>query len=530
MSGSAPGAPRPDRPVLNTQQGRAAVVPRLIMLDQHDQLTSAHVKLAAHALGRSERTVWRWLATARATGRHSTVARARFTITPEIRRLLALWGGNASAVHRELKQQAVAVPGLKVPSLATLHRALRRDLTRGERAGLARGETARRAFDVFAKRPTGHRNAAWEGDHKCVPVQVWVEDELVQPWVTWFIDCSSKGIPGVAVTPHAPSRDAVLAALRTALDRNQPFGPFGGLPGLVRVDRGKEFLCTTVTSAMAAYAVPVIDLPAYNPHLKGTIEALNDAVEEMLFVSLPRYVHRQTLTGKRTADPDAPALTFEAFVEKLLTWVRWWNTEHQPKRLDGRTPREAWLADPTPLYDVPAGQLAHFGLEDDGRTRVITTQGVQWRNRQYVAPWMVGKAGLQVILRHLPHHDTTIEVFDMHNEHLGTAVLADAASPEQVRALRNARTAKARRLRADLKAAEKLRRERFEAVTTATPPQRLGTLTAAEADTELAGETAVDIRRQANPGYVPHQSVPDGWAQPVPPQSTPSHGDQEEAQ
>jgi putative transposase len=525
VSGSTPDAPRLLPPILADQQVRAATVQRLFTLDQCELLTTAHVKLAALALGRSERTVWRWLATARSTGCHLPVSRERFTITPKIRRLLVLWGGNASAVHRDLKRQAADDPGLTVPSLTTLHRALRRDLTAGDRAGLAHGEAARRAHDIYAQRPAQERNAAWEGDHKCVPVEVWVEDELTRPWVTWFIDCATRVITGAAVTPHAPSTDAVLAALHMAIDRSGTFGPAGGLPGLVRVDRGKDYLSTAVSSALGALVVPVVDLPAYTPHLKGTVEALNRTVEQMLFVSLPRYVHQPKLTGKRVADPDAPALTFEAFVKLLLEWVQWWNTEHKPKPLKGRTPMETWRADPTPVYDVPAEHLAFFGLQDDGRTRTIGTHGVLWRNRHYIGPWMVGLTGTRVSLRYLPHHDNSIEVFDMHGAHLGTAFLASAATPEQVRQVSNARKAKARRLHADAKAAAKLRRERFEAVTSATPPQRLQALTQQEAETELADANAPDLARLANPGYIPHRPAPDDWARPLPPDTAPSASD-----
>jgi hypothetical protein len=52
-----------------------------------------------------------------------------------------------------------------------------------------------------------------------------------------------------------------------------------------------------------------------------------------------------------------------------------------------------------------------FALEDDGRTRTITTGGVTWRRRAYIAPWMVGRTGTKVRTRHLPHHDAQIEVF-----------------------------------------------------------------------------------------------------------------------
>lgn len=158
------------------QAGRAAAMPRLLDLDERGELTAAHVRLVAQALGKTERTVWRWLAAALQDQRFARVEASRFTITAEIRRLLALRGGNASRVHAELMQRAAEDPDAPaVPSLSTLHRAIRRDLTRGERAGLKSGEAARRAHDVFRQRPPTHRNAVWEGDHKHVPVEVDVE-------------------------------------------------------------------------------------------------------------------------------------------------------------------------------------------------------------------------------------------------------------------------------------------------------------------------------------------------------------------
>lgn len=81
--------------------------------------------------------------------------------------------------------------------------------------------------------------------------------------------------------PGDPSRESVLAALRSAVLREDPYGPFGGLPEKVRVDRGKDFLSRTVTAAFGLLDVTVEDLPAYTPHLKGTVEGLNRAVESM---------------------------------------------------------------------------------------------------------------------------------------------------------------------------------------------------------------------------------------------------------
>ncbi len=286
---------------------RGPAVRRLLALRAGKGLTAGHVRVAADALGVSERTVRRWLA---AAGRDEAAAdepgaRAqtsrRFTITPEVRGLLALWKGNVRAVHRELVLRAAreSPPG-GAPSLTTLHRAIRRDLTPGERAGLAGGERAARKHDVFLARPRSWRNYVWETDHVQAPVLVEVEGRACRPWITWFTDCATNAITGVAVTPGDPSRESVLAALRSAVLREEPYGPFGGLPEKVRVDRGKDFLSRTVTAAFDLLDVTVEELPAYTPHLKGTVEGLNRAVESMFLAALPGYV-RQPRHDKRAS-------------------------------------------------------------------------------------------------------------------------------------------------------------------------------------------------------------------------------------
>ncbi|MDG9720110.1 Mu transposase C-terminal domain-containing protein [Streptomyces sp. DH24] len=132
----------------------------------------------------------------------------------------------------------------------------------------------------------------------------------------------------------------------------------------------------------------------------------------MFLVSLPGYTRRARPVGVHRPDEVGDLLSFADFVEALLGWVRWWNTGHRPSVLaSGLTPMAAWEADPTPVEDVPEEQLAFFSLEDDGRVRKISTSGVRWRRRFYIAPWMVGHVGTRVRLRYLPHHDGQVEVF-----------------------------------------------------------------------------------------------------------------------
>ncbi|EPD54441.1 hypothetical protein HMPREF1211_08563 [Streptomyces sp. HGB0020] len=517
--GGAVGAGQGGLPAASRSALRGPAVRRLLALRAGKGLTAGHVRVAAGALGVSERTVWRWLA---AAGRDEAAAdepgaRAqtgtRFTITPEVRGLLALWKGNVRAVHRELVLRAAREsPPANAPSLTTLHRAIRRDLTPGERAGLAGGERAARKHDVFLARPRGWRNQVWETDHLQVPVLVEVEGRARRPWITWFTDCATNAITGVAITPGHPSRESVLSALRSAVLREEPYGPFGGLPEKVRVDRGKDFLSRTVTAAFDLLDVTVEDLPAYTPHLKGTVEGLNRAVESMFLAALPGYV-RQPRPGKRPSRPkDEVLLGFEEFTARLLAWTSWWNTQHQPAPLRGRTPREAWQDDPTPLRDVPAADLWTFTLEDAG-TRTLTTRGIRFKKRDYVGAWMTGQAGIQVRIRFMPHHDHRIEVYHAATgRYLGPADLADQASDEQVRAVRRARTARSRRLKKELEAVQ---RERYAAVNQPAAPQLLGALTTAQAEAELAETAGTGLSQLAMPDVIPPTAPPADWRTPA---------------
>ncbi|RRQ26222.1 ISNCY family transposase [Rhodococcus sp. Eu-32] len=482
-------------------------------MNERGELTSDHVRLSAQTLGVAERTVWRWLAVRR--DKVEPVARQRFRLDNALRVRLAYWRGNVLALHRELVA-AEKAGGPAAPSKSALYRAVAADVTAGDRAGLRAGERARRNFDVFLKRPPSHRNAVWEADHVEAPVQVDVEGRLVKPWVTWFVDAAHDVILGVAVTPRTPNRESVLAALRAAVMRREPYGPAGGLPAAVRIDRGKDFLSRTVGEALGAFAVRVDDLPAYSAHLKGTVETINGAAEKMLFAALPRYTHRQTQINGTPTDPSQPPLPFEAFTAEVLTWVRWWNSEHAIAELGERTPLQSWDADPTPLHDVDETRLWMFTLDDDRRARKITTKGVAFgRGRHYVADWMTGLVGATVRIRYMPHHHGEIEVFDAGTgKHLGTAVLADSASPEDRAKVHRARARKARQLRADLAAAERDRRVRYATSTVPEPAKRLDAMTTAEVAAVLGAERDSDLARWARPDLIRFDPPPANWRLP----------------
>ncbi|WP_241788074.1 Mu transposase C-terminal domain-containing protein [Streptomyces sp. PRh5] len=231
----------------------------------------------------------------------------------------------------------------------------------------------------------------------------------------------------------------------------------------------------------------------------------------MFLAALPGYA-RQPRSGKRASRPkDEVLLGFEDFTARLLEWTLWWNTEHRPAPLRGRAPLEAWQDDPTPLRDVPAADLWTFTLEDAG-TRTLTTRGIRFKRRDYVGPWMTGQAGIQVRIRFMPHHDHGIEVYHAATgRYLGPADLADQATDEQISAVRRSRAARSRRLKKDLEASQ---RERYATATQPEAPRRLGALTTAQAEAELAQAAGTDLAELALPDLIPPAAPPADWRTP----------------
>lgn len=363
--------------------GRQQAVARVLVLDGRGELTTEHVRLVAASVGFRSGRCGGGL---RSLAGKDVLARESGSGSPSrlgLHARLVSWCGNAAVVHRELVagQAAAVAEGCKaspVPSPATLYRAIRRDLNAGQRAALAGGERARRRHDVHLRRPRPWRNACWEADHTRVPVEVLLDGELVCPWVTWFVGCATNAVAGAACTPHQPSRDAILAALRISLSRDEdvtvPYGPVGGLPSLVRIDRGSGFLSRTVAAAPGAFAVPVEDLPACRPELKGTVEDLNRCAERVFFVSLPGCTHAPSAqlgpgsSRTRSAKADGrELLEFTVFVDLLLEWVVWWNTEDTSQALAGRAAFQVWQDDPIRSMTWP--------LTCCGRSRWRTTDG-----------------------------------------------------------------------------------------------------------------------------------------------------------
>ncbi|WP_055631260.1 Mu transposase C-terminal domain-containing protein, partial [Streptomyces hirsutus] len=507
-------APSSDGPY-DTTSLRAAAVSRLLRRRDAGDLTHHNVCMVAEAFGVHWRTVRRWMDNAAAhNGTYTPQGRRHFTLAPAMHDALARWHGNVTAAYRELVADGLLGSPPRA-SVATFHRAVNRELSPGQRAALSGGETARRRHDVHRLRPHGNRNEVWETDHVEASVFVNVDGKRSKPWITWFIDHATCVICGLAITPHRPSQEAILAAARDAILCGDHHRPFGGLPKKVRVDRGRDFLSSSVDEAFKKFNTELIVLPPYSPHLKGTVESLNAAVKHMLFKGLPGYSHAPRSSRDRRGHALwnlDELLDYETFVTLVLDWVDWWNNDHTIARLHRRTPAQAWHADLTPIDTLTPDDLHTYTLKHTSTPLKITSKGVRWNGAYYVGDWMHGhgSAGEKVRLSHEPHHYHRVELYDADTlRYRGPAFRSDEMSPRESRRLHTARRREADRYAAKASRARENASIRYAATSTAAPPQRLNRLSATQAaaelrelqtrETDLSSETRPDLLHRPKP-------------------------------
>jgi len=486
---------------------RASAVAALLAVRRAEKLPTWRVRSAATDLGVSVRTVWRWLEQAEAQGRLARKSRQCFEVDQDDLVELAYYRGNVSALVR-----ARIADGRLTPGVGAVRKAFARVLPPGRRAGLEVGERARRDFDTYLPPPAGrHRNECWEADHTQMAVHVILPDgRVVMPWATLFLDQATRVLLGWAVAVTA-SQECVLGALRAAIDVDPPNGPMGGVPVAIRFDRGKEFLATAVGLAAASLAIDAKPLPAYTPHLKGSVERVNSSIEQLFLATLPGFVHGACGRNGQLVE-DGPLLGLETLVELFAAFVIEYNTSRAHQGLAGRTPQQVWNADPTPLVVVPPRHLRHLLLARVERT--VSKRGVRLDGRVYNCAELCGWVGERVEVRFLPHHHHEVEVFRL-GEHLATAIMVDELAADDVTRLLTHRASEAKWLAKTQRAAAARRRERFAALTEPGRVTSTTAHTAANTAVERAQYADGELARAASRTLVEHGSIPAGMTRPV---------------
>jgi len=228
-------------PDFEIASARACALARIAAARGAGEPPTALVEAVAPALGVRARTVWRWLHDGPPGAAPSRAWRpSRDDLDAYTR-----WKGNATAAWRERQATEADVPGLR-----TFQAAIADALTLGDRAVVHAGVAGRRRHQMYLRWAPVARNALWECDHKRLDLQVLFPRARRPrtPWLTSFLDAYSRAVMGWAISDQ-PSAATVLAAVGEAIRVDSARGPFGGIPGELRPDRGLEFAAGDVRHA-----------------------------------------------------------------------------------------------------------------------------------------------------------------------------------------------------------------------------------------------------------------------------------------
>jgi putative transposase len=468
---------------IDQREQRRAIVSRLVELRESGTLTADHVCDAARVTGVVERTVWRWVAAGGWEPRDS----GGWVLSPRARELFFATAGNLAAVHRRLREESDAAP-----TVSTLRRAVLRDLSPAERAFARTGVEGARSRSVYLRHESEHRGETYAGDHKDLSIEVLPPraQRPAKPWVTLFLDEYSRLIVVWAISLR-PTQAEVLAALRMAVVVDPDRGAFGGIPLVLRVDRGLEFAANSIQDATATLGCLLHRCIAYQPWLKGKVERVNRTIEQTLLCELPRWTGGPRRADGQLADQGAP-LTLERFVSLFHAWVRVYNTERPHSALANQTPLDRWQTDGRPVGALDAVDARWMLMPEV--TRRVLKDGIHFAGLIYIAPDLNGLVGETIGVRYMPHDRRTIELYS-DGRWLASAKPQGMLTEEDRARVLDRRRSDAREMAREANRARRRARTRLAPITGPGEPVDVTVVTASEPQ---AGVTSLAKTRRAH--------------------------------
>ncbi len=312
----------------------------------------------------------------------------------------------------------------------TFERGIHRRLNSAQFAAASFGMDGFKALSLTITNPDGelHRNQIWEVDTVELPFRV-VPLRGSRPQkcrVVALIDGATRYVPPpVLVVGRPVNRGDVLAALASAIHHDPERGPFHGAPRALRCDNGLDYLSRAVVEAVLAVGATLAPTAPYTPEHKGKIERWFRTFQERLSLDVPGSV--EGARDNRGKLYDTNDLFSVGELAAAITKVVDAYNDRKHSALNGRSPREAWEDDPTPIRVIPDEDL-RWMLLAAGQRKVVR-QGIRFENRWFLAPELTGLVGETVEVRYLPSDLRTIEVY-RRGKHLCTAVDVKRASNE----------------------------------------------------------------------------------------------------
>ncbi|HTU36601.1 MAG TPA: DDE-type integrase/transposase/recombinase [Acidimicrobiales bacterium] len=438
--------------VLNTEQSEFTKL--LLIRAEGKTITKEQYAEASAVLNLSDRQIQRKLKSL--MGNVPPPVRRPFELTEHHIQVIFACCGNVKRAYHELFDDAP-----DAPSHSVFWRAWH------ERHPTATQETARRGGEAMANYwiytpfTAPERNTVWQADHFELPIDVVADGHgtrLVKPWLTLFVDDTTRKVMAWALTAQPdrrPDAETVLATIAAGIRiRLEDGAEVGGIPQILRWDNDRSFTAGMVTALGARVGFECHCVPPYSGHMKGKIERLGRRVQEQFVMLLPGYTHGpKTL---RMIDPfrDTVPLTGEQVRGRLALWFAEYDNAHHEGI--GTTPMTAWRESINPLRRVTDEQLRDTLLKEPRPRKVVLRKGVPFRGQYWASAELQRHVGKHVEVRYPIMGDDFIEVY-RNGQWLCTAWPADSLTESQKRALWDGRDEPYRDGRAHQERAKEIR-------------------------------------------------------------------------
>lgn len=230
----------------------------------------------------------------------------------------------------------------------------------------------------------------------------------------------------------------------------------GGVPGQVLSDQGKEFLANDVTRFAMAVGFVAHPVVRYSPTDKGKIERFFGTLERQALAGLPGYTGGPKLRDRTEPFKGDPkdCLDAERLTAHLASSFDLYN--HRVHSSLGRSPLEAWVADPTAVSRADEALLRpHYHRVGE---RKVSKSGVELQNRHFLGATdaFLESVGERVTLRARHLSAEELEVFKG-KEWLGTVVPQERLSTEDKRRITRWRVRRSDQLEERTRRAQEIR-------------------------------------------------------------------------
>lgn len=414
--------------------------------------------------------------------------------------------------------------GLPVPSRATIYRVIE-DLKELEPDLVCLAREGEEAYvKKFMMKVTREEpklvNQVWEGDHHLMDVFINYQGKPVRPWLTIWLDVTSRVVVGFTLSLQANGRTIALA-LRHGILKKKLSGwdggiskamaeaisnlgwdmeeleanagkmlPFCGVPESLYIDNGKDYVAQVkkgtksqeweysreVRSACDILQITARFATAYSPWAKGHAERWFGTMTDQFTRYLPGYCgkdnkHRPYGLDEKKMAEQGELLELEELYLLLEIYIHMYhNTVHSSL---GMTPMEKYLSTPKVREGIPSERVLDICLMEVERAKV-TPSGIQrfgTRNnrRWYTHPQLEAYVGRQVVIRYDPNRIGELLVFDPKTgAYVCTAtnkqLLSWEASKDDVKAFLKQRAQRKKEVRARLKEYQSFRDDGLEAI------------------------------------------------------------------